>query len=227
ITKLIQNACGPVFLEHPIRDLDRLVSIYQATKQSNRELVISPKIACLIEMLEDLSPIKIEDLLILIPKKGWCLLGKESNKDLLSKDYSSTPWVQKYLDYGNMITAESVAKDQSRFVISMNLWEISQLIDIRPKNGVWIMSRVEPFSDELKLDDKRKKNWLAHFKLQHKIAHASGHAAGPEIIEMIKKICPKVLIPIHTEKPTIFRESLPTFKEISVQILKNGDNIDI
>jgi ribonuclease J len=34
--------------------------------------------------------------------------------------------------------------------------------------------------------------------------HASGHANGIEIREMIKEIGPKKLVPIHTEKPELF-----------------------
>lgn len=36
--------------------------------------------------------------------------------------------------------------------------------------------------------------------------HASGHASGPEILEMIRKIKPKQLYPVHTEKPQAFIE---------------------
>ncbi|MBI2919218.1 MAG: exonuclease [Chloroflexi bacterium] len=38
--------------------------------------------------------------------------------------------------------------------------------------------------------------------------HASGHASGGELVEMIKAIHPKVFVPVHTEKPEYFREAL-------------------
>ncbi|MHA1592577.1 MAG: MBL fold metallo-hydrolase RNA specificity domain-containing protein, partial [Candidatus Heimdallarchaeaceae archaeon] len=35
--------------------------------------------------------------------------------------------------------------------------------------------------------------------------HCSGHASGAEIQDMIQKIAPKKVIPIHTETPADFR----------------------
>ena len=84
------------------------------------------------------------------------------------------------------------------------MWEINQLIEIKPKNGIWIKSSCEPFSDEMMLDEERKDHWLNHFGVKKFSAHASGHASGDEIKEMIKKINPKEVIPIHTEHPDMF-----------------------
>lgn len=38
--------------------------------------------------------------------------------------------------------------------------------------------------------------------------HASGHASGAELVDMIKTIHPKVFVPIHTEKPEFFQTAL-------------------
>ncbi len=54
------------------------------------------------------------------------------------------------------------------------------------------------------LDEERKKNWLEHFGIQLFSAHASGHASGNEIRNMIDRIAPQHLIPIHTEHPDMF-----------------------
>jgi len=91
-----------------------------------------------------------------------------------------------------------------KYTVSMNMWEINQLIDIKPKKAIWIKSSCEPFSDEMEIDEKRKANWLKHFKIKQYHAHASGHAPGPEIKRMIKDISAKKVIPIHTEHPEMF-----------------------
>ena len=38
--------------------------------------------------------------------------------------------------------------------------------------------------------------------------HASGHASGPDLIDIIRTIRPKMLIPVHTERPEAFIEAL-------------------
>jgi ribonuclease J len=84
------------------------------------------------------------------------------------------------------------------------MWDINQLTDIQPKNATWIKSSCEPFSDEMEIDEERKKNWLEHFNIKEFSAHASGHASGDEIKGMIANINPIELIPIHTEHPEMF-----------------------
>lgn len=37
-------------------------------------------------------------------------------------------------------------------------------------------------------------------------AHASGHISGPELKKVIQFIQPKLLIPIHTEYPKLFKK---------------------
>jgi ribonuclease J len=63
----------------------------------------------------------------------------------------------------------------------------------------------------MELSQKRMIRWLKHFNINAKNdckpyqIHASGHASGPEIQEMINRIKPKLLVPVHTEKPHLFR----------------------
>jgi len=86
----------------------------------------------------------------------------------------------------------------------MSMWEIGQLVDIKPQGAIWIKSCCEPFCEEMEFDEDRKKNWLNHFQIQEFFAHASGHASGKEIRNMIKEINPEVVIPIHTEHEDMF-----------------------
>jgi len=86
----------------------------------------------------------------------------------------------------------------------MNFWEINQLVDIQPKNAIWVKSSCEPFCEEMEIDEKRKKEWLKHFGIKAYFAHASGHASGKELKDMIKEINAKEVIPMHTEHPEMF-----------------------
>lgn len=57
----------------------------------------------------------------------------------------------------------------------------------------------------MELDQKRVQNWLEHFNLDMRKAHASGHISQPETREMIESIDPEKLFAIHTEEPEWFR----------------------
>ncbi len=203
LSKIISKAKELVFVEHPIRDIDRLKSIYLAAKLNDRHLVISTKQAYLIKELGDLSPVKLSEVKILIPPKDWGLICKQGiDCSLLEKDYAS--WEKEFIQADNAITCPELQKNPKDYVVSMSLWALTELVDIQPKNAVWIKSSCEPFSEEMELDEERKKHWLEHFKIKEYSAHASGHASGKEIRAMIKKINPKELIPIHTEHPEAF-----------------------
>jgi ribonuclease J len=206
ITRLISNCGGLTFVEHPIRDIDRMNSIFQSAKANGRNFVVPIKAAYLIEALGDLCPFCIEDVKILVPRKSWGLIYKEGyEQDLIDKDYDK--WERNYIYRSNSITCKELNRNPINYVVSMSLWEINQLIDIQPQNAVWIKSSCEPFSDEMELDELRKQNWLERYKIAKHSAHASGHAAGCEIIEMINEIKPENVIPVHTERPDLFNKA--------------------
>lgn len=206
ITRLISSSRGLAFVEHPIRDLDRVKSIFESAKTNGRDFVVPLKAAYLIEALGDSCPFCIEDVKILVPRKSWGLIYKEGyEQNLISQDYDS--WEQKYIYRSNSITCRELQQNPLNYVVSMSLWEINQLVDIQPQNAIWIKSSCEPFCEEMELDEERKQNWLDRFEIVKHLAHASGHASGQEIIKMINEIKPENVIPVHTEKPDLFRQA--------------------
>lgn len=203
ISAAISDSKGLVLIEHPIRDLYRARSIFEATRENGREFVVGLKLAYLINLMGDLCPFRLDDVKILVPRKKWGLITKEcSDWNQVEQDYDK--WEREFLDRDNSLTFQDIRKGEDSFVLSMNLWSINQLIDIKPKNALWIKSSCEPFNDDMELDEHRKKNWLDHFNITQVSAHASGHASGPEIRAMIKTINPERIIPIHTEHPKLF-----------------------
>jgi ribonuclease J len=160
---------------------------------------------------------KLSDVCVYVEKKGWGMISNEYfynfqdvgwiksekvEKKLLENDYKK--WEREFLELNNMVTAEDIRDRQEEFIFRCDNFELQELIDIKPENGVYIRSKTEPFDDDMIIEENRVKNWLRHFNLPMHQIHASGHANGIEIREMIKEVGPKKLIPIHTEKPELF-----------------------
>lgn len=203
ITEIISNSQGIVFVEHPARDLDRVNSIFHAVKDNKREFVVNLKLAYLLAALGNDSPVSLDDIKIFVPRKNWGLICKPGfDCKLVEQDYAT--WEREFINRENSVTSQDLCKEPLRYVVSMSLWEMNQLTDIKPKNAVWIKSSCDAFCDEMKIDEERKNNWLAHFNIKKYSTHASGHASGQEIKEMIKEINPEKLIPIHTENSDLF-----------------------
>jgi len=210
--KLIKKCKGLVIANFPIRDTDRLITFYNIAKDNNRILVIEPRQALLLDLLKaegitDLPRSDDEHIKIFFAKKSWGLIGRcDVPEEEWDKDYQT--WEKDYVHRKNVITAEEISKNQTKYVLFMNYFQFNNLVDIMPvETSIHIRSICEPFNDEMRLDEKRVDNWLKKFSLypQYKI-HASGHASGPHLFNMVKEISPKLLIPIHTEQPELYEE---------------------
>ena len=49
-------------------------------------------------------------------------------------------------------------------------------------------------------------NWINLYKMNFIQSHCSGHISGHDLFEMIKNIKPKMLFPVHTEHPEMFKK---------------------
>jgi mRNA degradation ribonuclease J1/J2 len=56
--------------------------------------------------------------------------------------------------------------------------------------------------------------------------HASGHACGLDLIRIAREISPRVLIPVHCEKPEFYADNL-SGSEIEVKLPSEGKTIEI
>jgi ribonuclease J len=209
-TKCIKGKKGLAIANFPIRDTERLLTFYNTAVSNGRKLVIEYRQAMLLDLLmehgaKDLPKSTDDNIKIFYSKKSWGLVGRtDFPEDQIEKDYET--WERTYFSRANIIDAREISKNQKDYVMFMNYFQLNNLIDLKPAEGsVLIRSICEPFSDEMELDQKRIDNWLKLFGLypEHKI-HSSGHACGPAIFDMIKKINPKTLFPIHTENPSAF-----------------------
>ncbi len=205
LSTYISKAPGLVFVEHPIRDLDRSLTIYKSAKENKRTFVVTLKLAYLLNAFGLDAPFTLDDVAILVPRKSWGLITHDAfSMTQVKKDY--TKWERAFIDHRNAITYKDLQKNPEGYVVSMNMWEIKQLIDIQPKQAIWIKSTCEPFNEEMEIDEERKHHWLNHFNIKEYNAHASGHASGVELTYLIKQINPQTLIPVHTQNPEYFQE---------------------
>ncbi|NIP35533.1 MAG: hypothetical protein GWN18_11290, partial [Thermoplasmata archaeon] len=80
------------------------------------------------------------------------------------------------------------------------------MIDLEPAPGsTFIRSVVEPFNEDMELDEVRVQNWMRRFDLEVHQCHASGHASGEDLEWLVETIGPRVVVPIHTERPGEFK----------------------
>lgn len=184
------------------KDVDRFTTFYKIAKEIGKKLVISFKHACYLERYHRDKKLKTpdskdENIFILKPKR---FSGTYIDEDYI--DY----YIKKRLSYPNIITAEDIRKKPKNCIVIINFWYLNMLVDLKPKKGMYIHSLSEPFNEEMKISYERMVNWIMHYDMNFIQSHCSGHINGPDLMDMIKKINPKNVYPIHTEKPQLFNK---------------------
>jgi ribonuclease J len=189
-----------VFVTHYGRDTDRFRTMYEVAKENNRKIIIPPKTAYLLsKMLSDNSlelPDPLQDNNILVYYK------RKKSGTYVETDYYL--WERAFMD--KMVDSKYVHENQRSLVMDLGFYQFGELIDIKPERGSnFIHSMSEPFSEE-DIEDRVMRNWLAHFGITFHQLHASGHLNKYELTDMITRMNPKIIFPIHTENPRLFKK---------------------
>jgi len=87
--------------------------------------------------------------------------------------------------------------------------------------SIKVHSKSEPFEED-DPNDEVMHHWLEYFGLVYHQLHASGHLSREEVAAAIAQVNPKVVIPVHTEHPELFKEFHP-----HVKLPKNFSSLDL
>lgn len=197
--KLISSSKGLAVVSFYPKDVDRMRTFRDVARSTNRKFVISAKVANLLEALKGDPHIEVPDpltdpnILIYVREMAAPEKTKYENEYRKLKDSSD-----------HIVDSAYVREHQRELIYQTDFWQLTELIDIAPVEGsLFIRSKSEPFEED-DVEDEVLRNWIEWFGLGFHQAHASGHASKEEIFSIVKDVCPKVLIPVHTEHPAMF-----------------------
>jgi len=199
-----------VIVNFPIRDMQRMRSFVEAAEATERKLVVNMRQAYTLSTLEKFGVTdypRVEDVAIFIPLKGWGIWNNEDYpEEIRLQDYLS--WEKELLNRENAITSEELIHSPDSYIFRCDYTELKYLLDIYPPEGsIYIRSITEPVDDEMEIDERRARNWLKFFNINDIIQlHCSGHARYTDLKHMIEEAQPRYVVPIHTEKPKLFKE---------------------
>jgi len=171
---------------------------------------------------------KLGDVLVYAQPKSWFLINDDNAPERqIPMDYEN--WERDFLDLNNLVKTKDIKENQKQYLFYCSNFSVGNLIDIKPIEGsIYIRSMCEPIDDESVIDERRINNWYDHFgineKRRHQI-HCSGHACGPDLKEMIGKVKPDSLIPIHTERAELFAKLVGD--RAKIKFAKEGGKIEI
>jgi ribonuclease J len=200
--KEISNCNQLSIVDFNFKDIDRFTTFFRIAKELKKKLIISFKHACFLEKYHLDNKLKAPDS---VDENIMLLKPKRKSGTYINEDYPEK-YIKKRLSYPNIITSEEIRKNPSDYLLVLNFWYLNNLVDLKPKNGIYIHSLSEPFNEEMEISYDRMRNWIKHFNLRFIQSHCSGHINGTDLKEMIQIINPQKIYPIHTEHPEIFKD---------------------
>ena len=209
--EVVKNAEGKlVVADFAPRNLERLLSFLHIAKETNRKLCVLTNDIYLLEVFDSVEGTNYlqED----------CLAIFEKVKD--TRDY----WEKKLKERhgGKFVNHSDIRKNPGDYILCLSFFDINHMTDIVCEDGgIYIYSSSEAYEEEQVFDFVRLKNWLEFLNLQPigfavdessgkptfpEGYHSSGHATKEDLIEIVKRIRPKYLIPVHTELENAYSE---------------------
>jgi ribonuclease J len=214
---LADETKGLVMVGFAWRDIERYETVKKAAQQSGRTPIFDPRVAYLLARLG--RDIYAEGAGVFLERTDSLLYSPSdymnAKHDLGPMDKAEWNAKEKIVDTTHLkkgTKASDIKKAPDKYVLHLDYYRFKNLLDLDPPDGsIYIRAQCEPFDPEMELSERRMINWLRRFKINQNNSykplqiHASGHASGKELLEFIETVKPKNLIPVHTEKPQLFR----------------------
>ena len=200
---VIEETKGIVFVTAAGQNIDRLVTIFRATKRTGRKFIIDPYTAEVLDSLEDYPR---------LPKTSWPrirvafsrpiaqILEKAGRQDILEKHRK------------NGIKWPRIDEYPNEFVVLIrpsSLGPVKRYLDI--DNATWIYS-MWPGYLEKSQSLKRLKKYFENYDINCKILHTSGHAKLSDLKRLVEALNPEMIIPIHSFHAEKFQEFFPNVR---------------
>ncbi|MDG7007928.1 MAG: MBL fold metallo-hydrolase [Nitrososphaerota archaeon] len=196
--KLVRGTKALVFSTFRGNDVDRINTFNRAARAEGRRLVVSMKMAILLEKLR-------QDRRLEVPRVGKDVdvyVRRKKSGKLDDSDYYA--WERPFLDSG--VSAAEVRKRQGGVFLHLEAWHFPELVDIKPeRGGTYIHSATEAYNEEGEKEEAVIRNWIDHVGFRYTQLHASGHAPMAEVGRLVEGVSASTVVPIHTEHPRLFR----------------------
>mgnify|MGYP000344839592 FL=1 len=220
LSELFSRINGNIIADFSRTDIDRFFSFLYAAKRTGRKLVIDWK-----------RYIIIREILEARLKRKYTVKDFEVDPDILviAKEkeryyYLEEKKLFERLPEDKKITISEIAK-RDNLIMVLSTRSTSALAEIGfPRSCVYIMASSEPFSEESEITFEKVKNWLEILGVPIYYIHASGHIQPLDLREFINRVQPRIVIPVHSEKPLLLKNFIRKFKWI---IPTKGERIKI
>ncbi|MBC7329297.1 hypothetical protein H5T88_02955 [bacterium] len=226
--EVVKDAKGKlVVADFAPRDIERLLSFLDIAKETNRKLCVLTNDIYLLEVFDSVEGTNyLQEKNLAIFEK---LKDRRDNWEKKLKERHAEKFVKQ----------SEIRENPGDYILCLSFFDIIHMTDIVCEDGgIYIYSSSEAYNEEQEIDFVRLKNWLEFLNLQPKGFtvdessgkptfpegyHSSGHATKDDLFEIVDKMRPRYLIPVHTELKNAFEELKDLVKHIIWDDVKFSD----
>jgi ribonuclease J len=211
--KVIEETHGIVLVTTSSQNIDRLVTIFKATRRSRRRLVLDFYTAEILERLEKYAK---------LPQASWPGI-RVCYPQLLSQRFEELGLdgiLARHRQNGIKWKRINEIRGKAVMLVRPNfLFDIKRFLDL--KEATWIYSMWPGYFEKSK-PLRNLKTYLADKDVRFEYLHTSGHAKLSDMKRLVEALDPEVVIPIHTFYPERYKNHFP-----NVRLIEDGEVFEI
>jgi len=211
---LLKRDTGIVVVVASGQNIDRAISVYRAAIASDRELVIDAYQAYVMTVLKDVCP--------QAPQADSPSVRVKFVKYHVEKLKEAGFWsLVCKMSRNGKVSAEQLAANPRRFVYlarSNNATVALLNYLARTTRPILVWSQ---WSGYLKKDGALQR-FCSSNNIKPILIHSGGHAHPEDLVNLVNRLRPRVVVPIHTEGASKYADIMP-----NVRVVNDGETVDI
>lgn len=195
------------------RQMERLSNFAQVATELGRRLLVSTKDAHLLDAIALADP-------------NYDLFSERRVGIYADPRAVEQKWEQRIRTVFRdlLVHPHEVGSNPGDYILAFSVWDMPEMLDLACDSGVYIYSSSEAYGEDSRLQLFQLWNWITQLGLElHGFRweggetgkpiftpglNASGHIDEASLKEMLLRVQAPVVVPVHTEHPAWFEETL-------------------
>ena len=213
IVKVIRENSGIVLFSASSQNIDRMVTLFRATKRAGRRLIIDFYTSEILLRLKKFAK---------LPQASWPRI-RVCYPQLLARRFEEAGLDEILVRHReNGIKWSRIREVENRVVMLVRpsfLYDLKRFIDLN--GAVWIYSMWRGYFEQSK-PLKNLKGYLEDKGVRLEYLHTSGHAKLSDMTRLVGALNPKMVIPIHSFHPEKYKNYFP-----EVRLVDDGEAVEL
>lgn len=207
IGTLLKNTPGIALIMMSAHNIDRIVSVYRAARNAGRTFIIDVYTANVLNILKGLATIPdplngFKGLKVFYPRNLSTRLAEADKREFL---YRFKPYKAE---------KKEISENPGKYIMMVRPTMTKDLQNISGLDGATVIySMWQGYLEENNM--KRFRKFMEEKNMKMVPLHTSGHADIDTLQEVVGRLMPKTIIPIHTFKPDLYEELFPNVTRVS------------